>query len=152
MLFAGEVAEPEGSGEDVAVAARERADLDVGDVVLEPPAVRVPGELSGEYAEAVAGADGAARRDGRVQPEQVGLRRAGEVQPRNARQQHRDEIGSSGRRDVGQARIEQVDEHRHLGIGVARGEVGVVLRLGSVPEILLAERDDDLVDQRVTEA
>ena len=39
------------------VAAREGAQVDVGDVVLEPPAVREPREVAGQRAEPVARAD-----------------------------------------------------------------------------------------------
>ena len=76
-------------GQHGAVAAAERAQLDVDDVVLEATAVREAGEVAGEGRQAVALADGRGRRDAGVEPDQVGLRRAGEVQAGHAREQDR---------------------------------------------------------------
>ena len=82
---------PRRSADDRAVAARERAELDVRYVVLEAPAVREAGEVAAERAEAVARAD----RGGRRNPVFSRIRSAcaaREVQAGHAGEQHGDEV------------------------------------------------------------
>ena len=102
--------------------------------------------------------------DVRVQPQQVGLRVAREVEVEaaglEARQQDRVEIAAARRVDVlehtacmtlRRHAVERVLEARDLGRRVVVLELGVVRRIGAVPVVLVAERNHDLVDQRVTE-
>ena len=65
--------------QDRPVAAGDRAQLDVHDVVAEPAAVREAREVAVEDAEAVAGCAGVGG-IARVQAELVGRRRPGEVE------------------------------------------------------------------------
>ena len=83
------------------VAAGQGTHLDVGDVVLEPAAVRVARELTGEHTEPVARPDRPARSDARVQPQQIGLRlpvkfRPGTPVSRTATRSPRPVVGASG--------------------------------------------------------
>ena len=79
------------------VDAGDRPQLDRDDVVEHPPAVREAGQVAAEEADRVRVAR---RRDGDVEPQHVGLGRAGEVlEPgddarRDAGQQDRDQVGA----------------------------------------------------------
>ena len=145
--------------DDRAVAAGERPQLDVGDVVLEPPPVREAGEVAREDAQPVACSRRRRRRDAGVQADQVGLGRAGEVEVDrpadgtqvDAREQDRGEVVAARRGRVVEHGVEAVLEPGHLGSQVVVEEVRVVGRVGRVPAVLLAERDHDLVDERVRE-
>ena len=132
--------------QDRPVAARDRAQLDVHHVVAEPPAVREPREVAVQDAEAVRVGG---RRDRRVQPKLVGRARPREVEGRNARQQHRDEVVAPARRRRRQRGVQNVDQRCQLRVEVVPDELRVVLRILPVPVVLLAERDQGLVDQRV---
>ena len=74
-----------------------------------------------------------------------------EVQRRNAGEQHGDEIAAPARGRVVEDRVEAVHEARELGIRVPVRELAVLARIGRVPVVLLPDRDDDLVDERVAE-
>ena len=99
------------------------------------------------------------RCDAGVQADQVGLGRAGEVEVDrpadgtqvDAREQDRGEIVAARRGRVVEHGVEAVLEPGHLGGQVAVEEVRVVGGVGPVPAVLLAERDHDLVDERVRE-
>ena len=137
--------------DDRAIAAREGAQVDVRDVVLEPPAVREPGEVAREDAEPVALADRCAGRDARVQAQQLGLVVPGEVEPRDAGEMDRDEVAASSLGSVVEDRIERVLEPGHLWLAVLLDESLFVVGVLRVPAVLAAQRDHDLVHERVRE-
>src|SRR5438477_526186 len=94
---------------------------------------------------------------GRAPPPSCEWRRAREVQPGHARQQDCLEVAAARRVDVlqrtsgvagrGRGAVEEVDDAGELGARVPSLELRVVLRILPVPVVLLAERDQDLVDE-----
>src|SRR5215211_9391031 len=132
-----------------AVAAFERAEFDVDDVVGEPTAVGEAGKVAVEHAET---ARGGRRGDRHVQPQQIRLLRPREVEARDARQEYRHQVSAAARRRVVERVVERVRDSYDLRVRVAVQELGVVLGFGRIPAILLSERDDDLVDQGLSEA
>ena len=130
--------------------ARDHAELDVDRVVGEPAAVREPCHVAREDAEAVR----VRRRcHAQVELERVGRGRvlADLRQTGHAGQQRLDDVGAVRLLD---AEAEQrVQEARRLGVESELAEVLRVVRGGRAVElVLLADRDDHLVDQRVAEA
>ena len=124
--------------------------LDVGDIVGEATAVREPGEVAGEHAEAVLGGAG---RHAEVELERVGRHRvrADLSQSGHAREQRLDDVGPVALLD---AEVEQgVEEARRLRVEGEPAEVPGVVPGGRAVELVLhPDGDDHLVDQRVAEA
>src|SRR5204863_8742847 len=102
---------------------------------------------------AIARAGGCGGCDRSVESQQVGWRRAGEVQVRYAGEQNRHQIGTTCDGDWRErAAVEQVLEARHLGSLVKPLELRVILRVRAVPAILEAQRNNDFVDQRLAQS
>ena len=103
---------PSETGQERAVAAGDRTDLDVSDIVLETAPVREPLQVTGRAHRAPPASSSARRpcstEEGRPASSPV------KFEPRHAGQQHRDEIGATRRRSVRQNRIEEVHETREL--------------------------------------
>src|SRR5439155_13231217 len=98
--------------------------------------------------------------DRRVEPQPIRLVRAGEVQPRYAREQDLDEVAAvvladghehASRMALRRRSVQRVLEPGHFGVEVQVLELGVVRGVGPVPEVLQPERDDNLVDQGFAE-
>ena len=70
---------------------------------------------------------------------------------RDAGEQRLDDVGAVGLRDV-EPRVQDVDQVRQLGLDdVGAVELGVLVGRRRVELVLLADRDDHLVDERVAE-
>src|SRR5262245_36625585 len=80
--------------QDRPVAFGERAQVDVDDVVFEPPAVRESGEVAREDTKPASRSGSGAWNDAGIEPQEIGLPGPGEVQPWYARQQDCYQIGA----------------------------------------------------------
>ena len=130
--------------------ARHDLDCDVDHVVGQPAAVRVTGEVARESPE---GLRVGRRRDAEVELDRVDRLRvlALLVQTRKPLQHclHDVETVGLGRADVEQ----QVQDPRELRLDhVLPVQLGVAVRRRAVEHVLLSDRDDDLVHERVPEA
>ena len=89
------------------------------------------------------------RVDRRVEAEQLGERRVAHLLVRILGEQVHDVIAGLRRHRNPGDRLERVGD---LQVLVEAQEEPLVLRLGGVPEVLVADRDDQLVDERVRHA
>ena len=106
----------------------------------------------------------AARCDGRVEPEHVREHRAGVVLEtwddpgRYPGEQDRLQVGAAlagldERGEIGEhPGIQRRQQRRELGVGDVAGERLVVSGRQRVPQVLLAQRDENLVDERIAQS
>ncbi len=127
--------------------ALQHLELDVDNVVREPSAVREALIVSTDDSEPVGFGS---RGDRGVQANHLARRDAlGHVQPLDACKEHRHQICAGGRR--GRDAVDGLDEPRHLGVLDPLEELAVTAGFGGVEQVLAADRDDHLVDQRATQ-
>src|SRR5256885_442141 len=107
-----------------------------------------------------AAADRRARRDARVQAQQIRFSRSGEIESLDAGQQDGDEIGATGLRNRHQyaawvalrrCSVQRILQPGDFGSRIEALELRIVFRIRSIPEIFLPERDDGFVDERLAQ-